>query len=106
MSPDTRLIPVVCSPLLVGLDPFDKDRLSRLTMFARWLAATNRSWATPDLAAYRTVLLGERGLAPSSAAAHFSTIRGRYQTLLATTRSATCSMPRRPPISAPPSARH
>ncbi len=63
MSPETHLIPANASPLMLGVMPTDKDRYSRL-------------------AAYRAILLGERGLAPASAAAHLSTIRGRYQALL------------------------
>jgi len=59
-----------------------KDHKHRLTRFAAWLDATGRNWTQPDLAAYRDYLLTERGTSLSSVAAHLSTVRGRYRSLL------------------------
>jgi len=60
----------------------DKNTISRLRQFADWLDEQGMDWYAPDLAAYRDYLLYERGLAPSSAGAHLSSIRGRYHALL------------------------
>jgi site-specific recombinase XerD len=59
-----------------------KDKLSRLSRFAGWLDDTGVTWHNPDLAAYRDFLKSEYGLANSSIAAHLSTIRGQYNSLL------------------------
>jgi site-specific recombinase XerD len=60
----------------------NKNTVSRLRHYANWLDQNGRHWFSPDMAVYRDYLLDEHGLAPSSASAHLSTIRGRYQTLL------------------------
>lgn len=60
--------------------PTDKNTVSRLRQFADWLDETGQTWSDPDLAAYRDHLLTR--LSPSSVAAHLSSIRGRYRTLL------------------------
>ena len=62
-------------------DGAGKDAASRLRQFETWLAGTGRSWLRPDLAAYRDHLLDR--LSPASAAAHLSTIRGRYRRIIA-----------------------
>ena len=82
--------------LLDGLT--NKDQISRLQAFVDWLALTRGDWRAPDLATYRDWLRsGDRlardrhsrrlqpapALSAASAAAHLSTIRGRYQALLA-----------------------
>jgi integrase len=72
-----------------------KDVKSRLAYFIDWMARTSRPWYQPDLLAYRDFLLQERckidpltgteipaPLSASSAQAHLSTIRARYQALL------------------------
>jgi site-specific recombinase XerD len=67
----------------VGLVPGDagKDERHRLAMFERWVRERGRGWSEPDLAEYRDEMLG-RGLAPSTVAAHLSTVRGRYRRLV------------------------
>lgn len=74
----------------------ETDGKSRLRLFAEWLDLTGRTWDTPDLAAYRDYLMGERPyihpktgkpytgrpLSPSSVKVHLSTIRARYAALL------------------------
>jgi len=57
-----------------------KSRKSRLGQFAKWLQDSGRTWATPDLQAYRDHLLGR--LKPSSAKGHLSTIRARYREIV------------------------
>lgn len=78
--------------ILMPSEP-SKDQRSRLGFFIDWLAQTNRAWHHPDLAAYRDYLLTDRQridkrgrtvhapLAPQTALAHLTTIRGRYQEL-------------------------
>ena len=73
----------------------DKDQKSRIGYYLDWLALTERTWHTPDLAAYRDYLLNDRikidhktgseheaTLAPPTVQSHLATIRGRYQQLL------------------------
>lgn len=57
-----------------------KDATSRITRFMDWLAANDQKVHEPNLAAYRDLLLED--LAPSSAAAHLATIRGRYKQIV------------------------
>lgn len=59
----------------------NKDDLSRLSRFMRWLDGTGRSWIDPDLVAYSD-LLKSQGLKPSSIKSNLATIRARYQDLL------------------------
>jgi site-specific recombinase XerD len=69
----------------------DKDQASRLRRFCDWLAETGRAWhGNPDLARYRDYLLENGrvrgdgdGLAPTTVRAHVSTVRARYDELLA-----------------------
>lgn len=58
-----------------------RDKRHRLSQFVRWLDAHGGTWHSPDLAAYRDHLLTR--LAPSSARAHLSTIRGQYRRIVA-----------------------
>jgi integrase len=66
----------------------NKDAASRLALFVQWLTASGQDWRAPDLRAYANYLMTDyRGrnskpLSPASAAAHLSTIRGRYAALL------------------------
>lgn len=66
-----------------------KVRRHRLRRFTDWLQEQGGGLYSPDLAAWRDDLL-EEGLAPSSARAYLSTVRGRYRELLraASTRDA------------------
>lgn len=82
------------SPRVLLLDRIDnKDAISRIGMFAEWLTTTGERWDEPDLAAYRdhlmTAYTGRNGrpLTAASAAAHLSTIRGRYGELLTDNRT-------------------
>lgn len=70
------------SPLLNGVT--DKDGKSRIGKFDMWLKANGLSWHNPDMAAYRDNLLVT--VAPATAAAHLSSIRGRYNALLGDNR--------------------
>lgn len=84
--------PKVNAILLHGLARAgDKDRYSRLDQFVTWLDENGGQWHNPDLAGFRDYLLHEKdnrltpdkpGMAPASASAYLSTIRGRYQVLL------------------------
>lgn len=58
-----------------------KDRRHRLGRFVDWLEDSGGDLYRPDLAAYRDKLLTD-GLAPSSVAAHLSTVRGAYRAIL------------------------
>lgn len=73
----------------------NKDQLSRIKLFLEWSAHNGNPWYTPDLGAYRDWLMSDARfvrkhgirvpappLSPASAAAHLSTVRGRYQALL------------------------
>ncbi len=65
----------------------DKDAVSRLRRYVDWLNLYERAWWDVDLVQYRDFLLrvggnDGNGLSPSSAQAHLSTIRGRYQFIL------------------------
>ncbi|MEO8391751.1 MAG: tyrosine-type recombinase/integrase [Chloroflexota bacterium] len=75
----------------------NKDQVSRMQLFVDWLLLTSGNWQAPDLGAYRDWLLSSERLArdrhtrtlkpaaalsPASAAAHLSTVRGRYQAIL------------------------
>lgn len=55
---------------------------SRLDIFAHWLWQHRSGWYQPNLATYKSHLLNERGLKPSSAQAHIATIRSRYRDLM------------------------
>jgi site-specific recombinase XerD len=59
-----------------------KDEISRVSIFARWQAATGRTWTTPDLAAYRDHQL-DQGKKSSTIGAHLATLRSAYARLLA-----------------------
>ncbi|HNS45185.1 MAG TPA: tyrosine-type recombinase/integrase [Alphaproteobacteria bacterium] len=59
----------------------DKDTHSRLARFVKFLDHNDTAWYLPDLMAYRDELLTT--LSPASVAAHLSTIRARYRTLMA-----------------------
>jgi len=63
-------------------DVTNKDAQHRISKFIDYMNEQRGNWHMPDLAAYRDYLLSVRGLAPASAAAHLSTIRGRYKLLL------------------------
>jgi site-specific recombinase XerD len=67
----------------------NKDAQSRLGLFTRWLQSTGGDRRAPDLRAYADYLMTEytsartgQPLSPASAAAHLSSIRGRYAALL------------------------
>lgn len=64
-----------------------KDARQRLAYFADWITENNLNWYAPNLDAYRDFLLQQRKLSPSSVAAHISTIRARYETLLEETET-------------------
>lgn len=74
--------PKAASPLLNGVT--DKDGRSRIGKFDRWLQDNGMAWHNPDMAAYRDSLLAT--VAPATAAAHLSSIRGRYNALLGDNR--------------------
>lgn len=61
--------------------PADASRTtrSRLTIFTDWLAANDGDLLKPDMRGYVRHLEKERGLSPSSVAAHINTVRGRYR---------------------------
>lgn len=65
----------------VKLIPNDADKHTRyrLGKFQEWLGTTGDKWYQPDLVAYRSHLLDN--YAPSTARAHLSTIRARYDAL-------------------------
>jgi site-specific recombinase XerD len=67
----------------LNLVPADADKHARhrLAKFQVWIAAQERPWHDPDLAAYRDAMLAD-GKAASTVAAHLSTIRGRYVAIL------------------------
>jgi integrase len=76
----------------------NKDAESRIKLYLKWLEATTPAgskvaWDEPDLAAYRDYLLHEyvgrndKRLTNASAAAHLSTIRGRYQAILSSNKT-------------------
>lgn len=67
--------------LLFSYTGNNKDVESRLRRYTDWLDTERLSWWQPDLAEYRDYLLDE-GLAPSSVAAHLSTLRGQYQRII------------------------
>jgi site-specific recombinase XerD len=84
--------------LLDGITRADKDLYSQLAMFNDWLTLTGGTWYTPDLKAYRDWLMSDerlarnrhtralepaRALTPPSVRVHLSTIRSRYQTIMA-----------------------
>jgi site-specific recombinase XerD len=69
------------SPLLKGV--MDKDGRSRIGKFDAWMHANGMAWYIPDMATYRDSLLAT--VAPATAAAHLSSIRGRYNALLGDT---------------------
>jgi len=75
----------------VDLVPPDGDKHTRyrLGKFADWLESEGLQWHRVDLTAYRDHLLAD-GYAPSTVAAHLSTVRSRYQEILrdSTTREA------------------
>ena len=74
-----RALTIPQSPGAVLIPPdADKHSKYRLRKFTGWLG--ERSWLSPDLAAYRDHLL--ENYAASTVSAHLSTIRGRYQSLL------------------------
>ena len=58
-----------------------KDQRHRLSKYTGWLCSQDRRWYAPDFKAYRDYLLED--LAPSSVASHLSTVRMRYEDLLA-----------------------
>ena len=80
MTTDIVLQTLTIADLLA--DVTGKDARHRVGTFLAWMEETRGAWFAPDLAAYRDYLLTERGLAPASAAAHLSTVRGRYNTLV------------------------
>jgi len=65
----------------INLAPIDADKHARyrLGKFQNWLDATGDKWYQPDLVAYRSYLLEK--YAASTARAHLSTIRARYDGL-------------------------
>lgn len=63
----------------------NKDIRSRLRVYGRWMDHEKIRWFQPDLLIYRDELF-ERGLAPTSVAAHLSTIRGAYRRMLRNNR--------------------
>jgi site-specific recombinase XerD len=75
------LVPLTSSNVILLNTDGSKDQKHRLRLFAQWLDAMNGVWYAPDLSAYRDELM-RRGLAPSSIAAHLSTIRGRYRVII------------------------
>jgi len=74
---------MITRPRTVAIVPIEADKHARyrLAKFKRWLEGEGLNWHTPDLADYRDHLLAE-GYAPSTVAAHISTVRGRYQAIL------------------------
>jgi site-specific recombinase XerD len=66
---------------LIGIIGDNKDASSRVRQFVAWMEHEGFAWFSPDLEAYRDRLL-EAGMAPSSVAAHLSTIRGAYKRLM------------------------
>ncbi|MBZ0291302.1 MAG: tyrosine-type recombinase/integrase [Anaerolineae bacterium] len=58
----------------------DKNVVSQIQRYNRWLLATGRPLYQPDLETYRDYLLAT--LAPSSVKAHLSSIRRSYKTLI------------------------
>lgn len=79
---DTRALQSI-TDAAQALIPADAGKVTRhrLRRFTDWLQEQGRGLYTPDLAAWRDDLL-EEGLAPSSARAYLSTVRGRYRDLL------------------------
>ena len=63
----------------------NKDIGSRLRIYRRWMDGEKIRWFQPDLLTYRDKLF-ERGMAPTSVAAHLSTIRGAYRRMLRSNR--------------------
>ena len=59
-----------------------KDKRNRLSSYIDWLLKMGGAWYRPDLKAYQEVLIDQRGLSPTSAKAHLSTIRARYRALI------------------------
>jgi hypothetical protein len=70
------------SQLLNGVT--DKDGKSRIGKFDAWLRDNGMAWHNPDMVAYRDSLLAT--VAPATAAAHLSSIRGHYNALLGDNR--------------------
>ena len=58
----------------------NKNVVSQISRYNRWLTATGRVLHQPDLADYRDLLL--ETLAPASARVHLSSIRRSYKTLV------------------------
>lgn len=79
---DRSLAPLSDARDILIPDDAGKDTRHRLAKYAKWLLATRRAWAMPDLHAYREHLLHEAGLSPQSVAVHLSTVRSRYRQLL------------------------
>jgi integrase len=76
----TRALTITTSPGAALIPPdVDKHTKYRLRKFIKWLG--DRSWLSPDLAAYRDWLLSE-DYAASTTSAHLSTVRARYAAIL------------------------
>ncbi len=74
--------PVAGNHLILVPPDAGKDQRHRLIKYADWLDRNGGGWAAPNLLRYRDYLLLEEGLSPESVAAHLSSIRSRYRTLL------------------------
>lgn len=93
---NVSIVPQSLNENITVLIPPDTEghQKHRLTHFVEWMNTNGQRWFMPDLAAYRDYLMSddrliERGgkfvvsaLSPRSAAAHLSTIRGRYNALI------------------------
>lgn len=77
-----QLLVINPSALLNGVT--DKDDKSRIGKFDAWMFANGMVWYNPDMVAYRDSLLAN--VASVTAAAHLSSIRGRYNALLGDNR--------------------
>jgi len=78
---DTQIMPIDTPLGLIVPPDADKDGRYRLGKLADWLATTGVAWHAVDLAVYRDHLLGT-DYAPSTVAAHLSTIRSRYADII------------------------
>ena len=78
---DAQMVPIGTPSNILIPPNANKDSKYRLGKFAAWLATEGHAWHAVDLAVYRDHLLGA-GYAPSTVAAHLSTIRSRYAAII------------------------